>query len=414
MDHVLEFAAYLWERLPLLLLFLCGWLSYRLLAVTGLTDWAVRRAVAGSRGDPCRLVLYVIASTALLSAFIPNTVAVLAVLPVLTALDREHSRRHSEAPMTTALALAAMYGANVGGVGSLIGSPANLILVGFLDLYQVPGREQISFLTWLLWGLPLAALLAALGWGLIAALAVPKSLRRGRRLDLGRAPASMGSLQFLGAKLYVFFLGFWTLEALLQELWPAFDSVEPVVCLGFTVWFGLECFRPRGQRPGRVPLLKPGQMFGDLPVRALVFLAILGGVMIAANLLDLDQAAARFFQGFIGAVDSPLLLCLGFTLVAVFLTEILSNTVVAVALFPVVYFTALAVGLPPLAPMIAVSVGATCAFMTPVATPPNALAYGALRGVSLRAMLGLGLLMNLLSALVMAGWLNWIIPLVYG
>lgn len=99
-------------------------------------------------GAPRRIVFYVIAVTAFLSAFIPNAITVLAVLPVVTALDREHGRRHPGAPLTTALALATMYGANIGGMASLIGSPANLILLGVLDLYHVPGREQITFFNW--------------------------------------------------------------------------------------------------------------------------------------------------------------------------------------------------------------------------------------------------------------------------
>ncbi len=87
---------------------------------------------------------------------------------------------------------------------------------------------------------------------------------------------------------------------------------------------------------------------------------------------------------------------------------------VAVALFPVAFFAAQAAGLAPLPLMIAVSVAATCAFMTPVATIPNALVFGSLRGASVRAVVLLGFCMNVLGALAMSAWLSWIIPLLYG
>ncbi|MGE4554096.1 MAG: anion permease, partial [Desulfovibrionaceae bacterium] len=91
-----------------------------------------------------------------------------------------------------------------------------------------------------------------------------------------------------------------------------------------------------------------------------------------------------------------------------------SNTVVAAAFFPVAYAAANAAGIDPLALMIAVSTASTCAFMTPVATPCNALAFGEMRGVSLRRMLALGLVLNLACASLMTLWLSWVVPLVYG
>lgn len=403
---------YIWERLPLALLFASGYLAYRLLAVSQLTDWSVRWAVRKSRGAPRRIVFYMIAVTAFLSAFIPNAITVLAVLPVVTALDREHSRRHPGAPLTTALALATMYGANIGGMASLIGSPANLILLGVLDLYHVPGREQINFFNWFLWGVPLAVILMLLGWALIAFLTLPGG--QGQELELVGEPPRFGQLQRLGARLYCLFLGFWILEAMFKELWPGFAALETPVSLVFFVWFCLESFRGRTLDGRQEPLLNLRSLFVGLPAQGLFWLAVILAMMLAANFLGLDRSVAGFLAAVIGALDSPPLMIMVFAMAAIFLTEVLSNTVVAVALFPVAFFAAQAAGLAPLPLMIAVSVAATCAFMTPVATVPNALVYGSLRGVSLRAMLVLGCCMNLLGALLMSGWLCWIIPLLYG
>ncbi|MCM0756533.1 SLC13 family permease [Desulfovibrio aminophilus] len=411
MTPLTDVLAYVWERLPLMLLFADGYLAYRLLAVTGLTDWAVRQAVLRSRGRPSRVILYVLAASAGLSAFIPNAVAVLAVLPVITALDREHGLHRPDAPMSTALALAAMYGANIGGMASLIGSPANLVLLGVLDLYAVPGREQISFFNWFLWGLPLAAILGAIGWGLITFLALPRGAGSG--LPPTVRPPVFGPRQRVGARLYALFLAFWITEALLKEFLSGFAAWEAPVALAFSAWFCLECFRPRRLDGPAGPLLPPRSLPAGIPARGLLWLGALVLAMILGNALGLDRDMAGFFQRAAAAAGSQFLLTLTFALAAIFLTEVLSNTVVAVAFFPVAFFTAQSLGLDPLPLMITISVAATCAFMTPVATIPNALAYGALPGTSLRRMLGVGLVMNTLCALAMTAWLCLVIPALY-
>jgi sodium-dependent dicarboxylate transporter 2/3/5 len=97
----------------------------------------------------------------------------------------------------------------------------------------------------------------------------------------------------------------------------------------------------------------------------------------------------------------------------IFLTEVFSNTLVSAAFFLLAYQLAQSHGADPLPLMVTVSVASTCAFMTPIATPCNALAFGEMRGTSLGAMLGLGALLNVLGALLVALWLGAVLPLVY-
>ncbi len=406
--------SYVLSRLPLVLLFAGGFLSYRLLAVTGLTDWLVRQAVLRSRGSASLLVLFIILVTALISAFIPNTVAVLAAMPAVAALDRDQALGRSPC-LSTPLALAVMYGANVGGVGSLIGSPANLILLGALDLYRVPGAGQLTFLNWLAWGLPLALLLALAGWGVITALALPRSVSACRlAVDEAFRGAALGPVQLLAARLYLMFLGFWAVESALRGLWPGFEAWEPWACLAFSAWFVRQCFCGRGPGLGGRPLLLRGEILQDFPMRALFFLLLLGAVMVAANALGLDRMAASGLEPLARNLGTPFALILALTLASVFLSEILSNTVVAVALFPLAALAAQVAGTPPLSAMVAVSVGATCAFMTPLATPSNALAFGMLRQASLPRMILAGAVMNVICGLVLAAWVQWVLSLFYG
>lgn len=410
-----EIASYAWERLPLILLFANGYLIYRLLAVTKLTDAFVRRALARNGGGVSRLLLLLMGSAALLSFFIPNTITVLALLPVLKAVDSELSENHGRGVMTTALTLSVIYGANIGGMGSLIGSPANLMLLGVLDYFQVPGRELISFGSWFVWSVPLVALLLLAAWP-IARLAVPRRLRLdGIRLE-AKGPRELTPWQQSGLKLFFFFLVFWTGSSVAREVWAGYAALEPAVCAGFFLYFLFLLFF-RGGPPcqgASCPLLRLRDLFTGLPLRGLGLLLILGGVVLAASHFRLDEQSAGFFGYVAEVVADPLLLTLAVVLAVILLTEVFSNTLVAAAFFPLAYFAADQHGLNPLLLMLAVSIASTCAFMTPVATPCNALAFGEMRGTRLGVMLGLGLVLNLVCALLMTAWLIWIIPLLYG
>ncbi|MEF2145348.1 MAG: SLC13 family permease [Desulfovibrionaceae bacterium] len=411
MEHLTELGRYLWLRLPLILLFANAYLVYRLLSVTGLTTVCVQRLLGRSRSLPGLLFLLMLAA-ALLSFFIPNAITVLTLLPALTALERElrvETGRH----MATPLALAAIYGANIGGMGSLVGSPANLLLVGALDLLAVPGREQISFASWFLWSLPLVALYLLAGWALLASFALPKGAQRPVRPRPQAKPLS--PWQRSGLALFVLFLTFWTFSSIASEIWPAWRSLEPAVAAGFFSWFVfLVFFRAATPCQGTsAPLLQLRDVFTGLPTRGLVLLALVLALALAFKSLGLDSSLMSRLSRLLGAEMYPALAVLVTVAGVILMTEVLSNTVVSAAFFPVAYALAHANGLSPLILMLAVSLASTCAFMTPVATPCNALVFGEMRGIRIGSMLGLGLVLNLVGALLLTVWVCWVIPLVY-
>lgn len=409
-----ELLAYAWQRLPLILLFINGYLIYRLLAVTKLTDVFVRRALANNGGGASRLLLLIMGSSALLSFFIPNAITVLTLLPVLKAVDEELSANHGRGTMTTAVTLSAIYGANIGGMGSLIGSPANLMFIGAADYFQVIGRESITFGSWFIWSIPLVTVFIFLAW-LVVRLAVPKRLRQdGIRLD-AKGPRELTPWQRSGLALFVLFLVFWVGSSVAKELWVAYAGLEPAVCSGFFLYFIFLAFF-RGGPPcqgASAPLLRFRDVFTGLPLRGVGLLLVLAVVAAAAKYFRLDEHSAGMFGYVTEYVTDPLLFLLVMVIAVLFLTEALSNTLVAAAFLPLAFFSSQSVQLPALLPMLAVAMASTCAFMTPVATPCNALAVGEMRGVRMGMMLGLGFVLNILGALLMTAWLAWVIPLVY-
>lgn len=399
----------IWERLPLILLFGGAYLVYRMLAVNGLTEAFVRAAVVRSGGRPSRLILYIVVASAILSAFIPNAVTVLTLIPILKTLD-EDFRQAGVETMTTPLMLAAIYGAGIGGMGSMIGTPANAVLLVALDLLSVPGRESVTFFNWFLWSGPLVAVFCLAAWFVAAGLGLDRKLRSGRIAMGCSAPGALTPRQRFGVKAFAVFLLFWTLEAVAGQLVEGFGRYAPYLALGFSAAYAYLIFIYRSE--GR-PLLRAFDMTSGVPRRGIAFLLLLAAVFAVARMTGLDGKASEWMgQGLVLSL-SPWWFMFFAVLGVIFMTEILSNTVVVAGFFTVVHMAAQGQGFDPLPVMLAVSVASTCAFMTPVATPANALAFGEMRGASLGRMLLLGAVLNVIGAILMASWLGFVLPLIY-
>lgn len=161
------------------------------------------------------------------------------------------------------------------------------------------------------------------------------------------------------------------------------------------------------------PLLRPADLLKSVPRRGLVFILILAVVFAVVHWLKLDEKAVVFAGKFLQGEMPPYMVFFLTILSVIFLTEVLSNTAVVAAFFTIAYYAAQGHGMNPMYLMMAVGVASTCAFMTPIATTSNALAYGEMKGVSLSRMLALGFVLNILGALIMAAWLNWVLPRIY-
>jgi sodium-dependent dicarboxylate transporter 2/3/5 len=254
---------------------------------------------------------------------------------------------------------------------------------------------------------------AAVAWALIATFGVRKTMQGTVAGLYGIQGYSGLSLeQKLGGLLFVFFVVFWISEGILKELLPLFVRYELYICIGFFMLFiYLTFLKPLGE--GGAPILRLKHTVRGLPKRGILFLCIVALIIPVIRLFQLDKHAAGVFSAFIRPEASVFFVFFGTTLGVIFLTEVLSNTVVSTAFFPIVYFTSTAYNIPPLILMIAVSIASTCAFMTPIATPCNALAFGEMKGTSLGRMLVLGFPLNIIGALLITLWLQFVIPLVY-
>lgn len=268
----------------------------------------------------------------------------------------------------TALMLGIAYAASIGSLGTIIGTPPNTFLVAYLkDNHDI----SIGFGQWMLVGVPLAVVMMAVAWFLLVKVLFKPEIDEipGGRELIREELANLGPMS-TGEKLV---LGMFVLAAVSWIAIPLIFEDPPISDEGIAMVIGLLLFLIPGGANRGVRLLD-WETAEKLPWGVLLLFG--GGLALSA------QFSSSGLTEWIGEVSVglgalPLILIVAiFAAIILFLTELTSNTATAATFIPVVGGVALGLQLDPLILTIPVALAATCAFMLPVATPPNAVAYG--------------------------------------
>jgi sodium-dependent dicarboxylate transporter 2/3/5 len=129
-------------------------LMARMIIDAGIHHHLVRKLMSRSQTTISALITGSLLVSYFLSLFFPNTIVILSLIPIIKFILEGIKGHEIKKKMSTHLSLALIYGANIGGMGSLTGSPLNLVYVGYIEVYQVEGRGDITFFSWLLLGIP--------------------------------------------------------------------------------------------------------------------------------------------------------------------------------------------------------------------------------------------------------------------
>jgi sodium-dependent dicarboxylate transporter 2/3/5 len=401
------FVQYIWMRLPFFLIFANSYLVYRLLVNSQLTIFFVQKIMIKSQGNMARIIISILIAGALLSFFIPNAVSVLILLPVLKQIEKQMTNSNlSEnliSRISTALGLSAIYGANIGGMGSLVGSPANIILIGALDLLSGKCAIEITFFNWFLWSIPLVICFIVSAYCVIRLLVLPSFLKIPDCQFIEQMPLNFH--QKASLKLFILFIVFWICYAISSQRFDSYQNCQSLICLIFVFCYTFYIFQ-KG-------LLSMNQLMRGVPFRGCMVLTVFVCLMIIVRWFHLDQIMSTYMDKTISTTQSTTGLVIWVTGISIILTEFLSNTIVSTALFPIAYHTAQLNDIMPLVLMIPVSVASTCAFMTPIATPCNAFVYGEIRRIRLRTMIICGMVLNTLCVICVTVWIPVCIPVIY-
>ena len=358
---------------------------------------------AGS--SPSRIVGTFMAVTAMLSMWVSNTATAVMMLPIalgVVELVGERTDRKQDSPFAICLLLGIAYSASIGGVATLIGTPPNL----FLASYAATNLGiEIGFVRWMAIGLPLAAILLPITWLLLTRVLYPAKLIRleggqeylARELrDLG--PVSNGewvTLSVFGATALAWITRPWLSQVEILGNQPLSGLTDP----GIAICAALALFVIPVERKPWVSTMD-WETANRLPWGLLVLFG--GGLSLAAAIRI--NGLGEYLGHSIGSLAgvSGLVLILGVVALMIFLTEITSNTATAAALVPILAGLAPGLEIEPLLLIVPAAIAASCAFMLPVATPPNAVVFGS-GFVPLPQMVRAGIWLNLIGIVVITG-----------
>ena len=268
----------------------------------------------------------------------------------------------------TALMLGIAYSASIGSLGTIIGTPPNLFLIGYLkDNHDI----SIGFGQWMIVGVPLSVVMMAIAWFLLVKVLFKPEIDRipGGRELIREELAKLGPMS-TGEKLV---LAMFVLAAVSWISLPLIFEEPPISDEGIAMAVGLLLFLIPGGANRGVRLLD-WDTAEKLPWGVLLLFG--GGLALSAQFSEsgLTEWIGKTTSG-LGVLPTILVVAI-FAAMILFLTELTSNTATAATFVPVVGGVAMGLDLDPLLLTIPVALAATCAFMLPVATPPNAVAFG--------------------------------------
>jgi solute carrier family 13 (sodium-dependent dicarboxylate transporter), member 2/3/5 len=392
----------------LIFLFGGGFLMALSMERWGLHERIALRTVLMVGSSPRAIVGGSMLITALMSMWVSNTATTVMMLPIALSLIGLHGQRETDKRFGVCLLLGIAYAASVGGVATIIGTPPNTVLMTYLEEVE---KIKISFGEWMLVGVPVAAVLLGAAYVLLTRVLfkVSRDEIPGGRAMLRERLRSLGTTsraEWIVMGVFFATAGAWILRVPVTEILGiegilVDDTV--IVMIAAMVLFVM----PAGG----------GARVLDWPTAQRLpwgVLLLFGGGLSLASAVDSSGLGAWIGSVVGGVGGMPTVVVIGLvTVTVVFLTELTSNTATATTLLPVLGASAVALGVGSLELLVAVALSCSCAFMMPVATPPNAIVFGSGQ-LRIGQMMRAGMWMNVVSTIVITLVAMLLVPRVLG
>jgi sodium-dependent dicarboxylate transporter 2/3/5 len=357
-----------------------------------------------------KIILGFMVATAFLSMWISNTATTVMMLPIGMAIisqlkDNPDTIENETTIFGKALMLAIAYSASVGGIATLIGTPPNLVLAGILeDHYNI----ELTFSKWMAFGLPISVVLLIICWNYLTKIAFKFTQKEfpGGKAEILRQVKELGKISFEERIVLIVFMitaFLWiTRSFILKHFIPAID--DTIIALASAVALFLLPSRTRGVQ------ILDWKTAVKLPWGILLLFG--GGLALAEGFKT--SGLAVWIASQINLIEALPLIALLFVLIFTvnFLTEITSNLATTAMLLPVIVPVALALQVHPYTLMVGITVAASCAFMLPVATPPNAVVFGS-GYLRIPDMMRTGIWMNLISIVLLTLITYFLLPILW-
>ncbi|MEX0686364.1 MAG: DASS family sodium-coupled anion symporter [Balneolales bacterium] len=361
---------------PMIFLFLGGFII-----AIAMQEWGLHKRIAlniidviGSK--PRSIIMGFMVSTAFMSMWVSNTAATLMMLPIaLSVIELTKMDRHSQSDMAQyknfgiALMLAVAFSSSVGGLGTVIGTPTNALMIGFVnENYGI----EISFAKWMMIGLPIVILGMPVIFYSLVNITFPvtiQSLPGGKeyiRKEL-KGLGNMSRPEYMVAVIFVVVALLWIGRPILVSYIPGLSDA------GIAIFGAVLLFMIPVDISKSIFLLN-WKAAERLPWGVLI---LFGGGLTLAGAIH-RTGLAEWIGGYFVVMSSLhiILVILVISFVIIMFTELASNSATAAAFLPIMGSVAITLGQDPLLLAVPVAIVASCAFMLPVATPPNAIIYG--------------------------------------
>ena len=357
------------------------------------------------------IILGFMIATAFLSMWISNTATAVMIMPVGLAIisqlkDNPNTLENENTIFGKTLMLAIAYSASIGGMATLIGTPPNLVLAGVIKTsYDI----EINFLQWMSFGLPISLLLLFICWKYLTSIAYKfkdENFKSGLE-EINDQIKNLGKFSYEEKSVLIVFiataLAWITQSFIIKKYIPEIDDTI-IAIIAAVVLFILP------DKSGDNKLLS----WSDAVKLPWGILLLFGGGMALAKGFDSSGLAVWIGNQMNFFNDIPLIILLLVLIAMVnFLTEITSNLATTAMLLPVLVALANTIDINAYYLLVGATVAASCAFMLPVATPPNAVVFGS-KILNIDDMIKKGFWMNIISIFILTAAVYWILPLIWG
>lgn len=359
--------------------------------------------------SPKRIILGFMVATAFLSMWISNTATTMMMVPIAMAIIiklRETVNSDAVSRFSVALLISIAYSASIGGIATLIGTPPNLSFTRIFNIY-FPNAPDITFAGWFTFGLPCSVLFLLIAWLLITTFFIPKKRAMTADARVFRDEYSrLGRMSYeekLVLVLFVIMALLWLLRKDINVGWfaiPGWSSILPVPkfiddgTIAIVISLLLFVIPSRSRKRGR---LMNWETASKLHWGIVILFG--GGFALASGFKE-SGLSVWVAEQLAGLGDtSPVFLVASICTMLTFLTELTSNTATTEMILPLLGSLAVAIKVNPLLLMIPATLSASCAFMLPVATPPNAIVFGS-GEIKMSDMVRIGIIMNLIGVIL--------------
>ncbi len=358
------------------------------------------------------IILGFMIATGLMSMWISNTASTVVMLPIAVSviqllMDDADGFTKNDKNFALSIMLGIAFGANIGGMATLIGTPPNSVMLAFLnESYDI----DIGFFQWMIMGVPFSIVLMAITYFMITRVFYPNGLGNigtseniiQKELDkLG--PISKGEKVVL--TIFLFTAVSWMLRSQLNALLPTVELTDTTISIIAAL---LMFIVPINYKKGEFPLL--WEDTSRLPWGILILFG--GGLALASGLAD--SGFITMIGDYISSQEdwSVWIVTAVLIFIMLFMTELMSNVALVTILVPLVVGIAIGMDVPVLQMVIPVTLASSCAFMLPMATPPNAIVFAS-GHVRVDEMARIGVVLNFIAVGLLFALAYFVVPLVF-